>query len=60
MAMIMNELPRLVCGPRFFTPMANSVGNMIDIKKNVATSATTDTPSNPSTTTAHSATLISA
>ncbi len=36
------------------------VGNMIDIKKNTAISATTDTPSTLSITTPHSAMLISA
>ena len=43
-----------------FHPGAKMVGNMIDIKKNTAISATTDTPSTLSITTPHSAMLISA
>ena len=43
MAMIMYEPPSFFFVPRFLVPIAKMVGNMMEMKKNTAMSAITDT-----------------
>src|SRR5450432_3005647 len=56
--MIRNDAAFLVFAPRFLTPSAKMVGNMIDIKKEIEISAMIETPPLPETTTRQSATLM--
>ena len=58
--MMRYEEARLVRVPRFLTDSAKMVGNMMDMKKNSAISATTDTPGIAIATIADSATLMTA
>ena len=49
--MIMYEPPRFLRVPRFLVPIAKMVGNMMEMKKNTAMSAMTDTYSTAMNTT---------
>jgi len=58
MAMMTNEAPRRVFAPRSRTASAKIVGNIIDMKKNTAIKAITDSVPSAATTTRHSPTLM--